>query len=41
MLTASGLDRDARAARAEGVNDFLTKPYRSQELVDMLEHLLG
>jgi CheY-like chemotaxis protein len=40
MLTASGLDRDARAARAEGVNEFLTKPYRSQELVDMLQRLL-
>jgi len=41
MLTASGLDRDARAARAEGVNEFLTKPFRSQELVDMLERLLA
>jgi len=40
MLTASGLDRDARAARAEGVSEFLTKPFRSQELVEMLERLL-
>jgi CheY-like chemotaxis protein len=40
MLTASGLDRDARAARDEGVSEFLTKPFRSQELVDMLERLL-
>jgi CheY-like chemotaxis protein len=40
VLTASGLERDERAAQAEGVNDFLTKPFRSQELVEKLEHLL-
>ena len=40
MLTASGLDGDARAARLEGANDFVTKPFRSQELVDKLERLL-
>jgi CheY-like chemotaxis protein len=40
MLTASGLDRDARAARAEGANEFLTKPFRTKELVDQLERLL-
>lgn len=41
VLTASGLDRDAQAARAEGVNDFLTKPFRSQELVEKLQLLLS
>ncbi|MBV9175085.1 MAG: response regulator [Chloroflexi bacterium] len=41
MLTASGLDRDARAARAEGVTEFLTKPFRSEALVEMLQRLLG
>ena len=41
ILTASGLDRDARAARAEGVTAFLTKPFRSQELTEMLQRLLG
>jgi CheY-like chemotaxis protein len=40
MLTASGMDRDAQAARAEGVSEFLTKPYRSQELVDIVLRLL-
>jgi CheY-like chemotaxis protein len=40
MLTASGLDRDARAARVEGVSEFLTKPFRSQELVDVIQRLL-
>jgi CheY-like chemotaxis protein len=41
MLTASGLERDARTARAEGANEFLTKPFRSQELVETLEQLLA
>jgi len=41
MLTASGLERDARTARAEGANEFLTKPFRSQELVEKLEKLLA
>ncbi|MBV9358827.1 MAG: response regulator [Chloroflexi bacterium] len=40
MLTASGLERDERTARAEGVSEFLTKPFRSQELVDRLDRLL-
>jgi CheY-like chemotaxis protein len=41
MLTASGLERDARTARAEGASEFLTKPFRSQELVEKLEALLA
>lgn len=41
MLTASGLERDARTARAAGASEFLTKPFRSQELVEKLEQLLG
>jgi CheY-like chemotaxis protein len=41
MLTASGLEADAQAARQEGANDFVTKPFRSRELVDKLERLLG
>ena len=41
MLTASGLERDARTARAEGASEFLTKPFRSQELVETLEQLLA
>jgi|EndMetStandDraft_8_1072994.scaffolds.fasta_scaffold551426_2 CheY-like chemotaxis protein len=41
MLTASGLDRDERAARAGGADDYLTKPCRSQELIDKLQQLLG
>jgi CheY-like chemotaxis protein len=41
VLTASGLDRDARVAREAGANAFLTKPVRSQELADTLDHLLG
>jgi CheY-like chemotaxis protein len=41
MLTASGLERDARTARAEGASDFLTKPFRSQELVEKLDELLA
>jgi CheY-like chemotaxis protein len=41
MLTASGLERDERTARAEGANEFLTKPFRSQELVEKLEGLLA
>lgn len=41
MLTASGLERDARTARAEGASEFLTKPFRSHELIDKLEYLLG
>ncbi len=41
MLTASGLERDERTARAEGVSEFLTKPFRSQELIDRLDRLLG
>ena len=40
MLTGSGLDRDARAARDQGVNEFLTKPFRSQDLTDLLQRLL-
>ena len=40
MLNGCGLDRDARAARAEGVNEFMTKPFRSQELIDILRRLL-
>jgi CheY-like chemotaxis protein len=41
MLTASGLDRDERAARASGADDYLTKPCRSQQLADKLQLLLG
>jgi CheY-like chemotaxis protein len=41
MLTASGLERDARMARAEGASEFLTKPFRSHELVEKLEALLA
>jgi CheY-like chemotaxis protein len=41
MLTASGLERDARTARAQGADEFLTKPFRSQELVETLEKLLA
>ena len=41
MLTASGLERDERAARAEGVDAFLTKPFRSRELVEKVDQLLG
>ena len=40
MLTSSGLDHDARAARLEGASDFVTKPFRSHELVDKVERLL-
>jgi two-component system, chemotaxis family, chemotaxis protein CheY len=41
MLTASGMERDALSARAAGANEFLTKPFRSQELVEKLENLLA
>lgn len=41
MLTASGLERDERAARAEGATEFLTKPFRSQELVEKVDYFLG
>src|SRR5438105_2685712 len=41
MLTASGLEKDERQARADGVSEFLTKPYRSRELIEKIERLLG
>jgi two-component system, chemotaxis family, chemotaxis protein CheY len=40
VLTASGLDSDARSARAAGANEFLTKPVRTQELAAVLDRLL-
>jgi len=41
MLTASGLDQDRLAAREEGVNDFLTKPASSRELIETVNRVLG
>lgn len=44
MLTASGDDQDRIAARAEGVDDFLTKPTSSGDLavaVDRALHGVG
>jgi CheY-like chemotaxis protein len=41
MLTASGLEHDERAARAAGATEFLTKPFRSQELVEQVDSFLG
>jgi CheY-like chemotaxis protein len=41
MLTASGLDSDARAARAAGVTDFLTKPLHPTDLAARVQRLLG
>ena len=41
MLTASGMEDDARTARLEGANDFVTKPFRSRELEEKLERLLA
>jgi CheY-like chemotaxis protein len=40
MLTASGKEQDREAAQAAGVNDFLTKPASSRDLVAAVEHLL-
>jgi CheY-like chemotaxis protein len=40
VLTASGLDRDARTAREAGADAFLTKPVRSQELAETIDRLL-
>ncbi len=41
MLTASGQDEDRQTARAEGANEFLTKPTSSRELLDTVNRLLG
>ncbi len=41
MLTASGQDADRIRARAEGANDFLSKPTSSRELLDTVSRLLG
>jgi len=41
MLTGSGLERDERQARAQGVTEFLTKPYPSGQLIQMVERLIG
>ena len=40
MLTASGLDSDARMARQEGANEILTKPCRTRDLADALQRVL-
>jgi len=40
MLTASGRDQDRIAAREEGVDEFLTKPISSWDLVDTVNHYL-
>lgn len=40
MLTASGVDRDRVAARAQGADGFLTKPTSSWELVDTVARTL-
>jgi CheY-like chemotaxis protein len=40
MLTASGLDRDARMARQAGASEVLTKPCRTHELADALQRVL-
>jgi CheY-like chemotaxis protein len=41
MLTASGQDADRIQARAEGANDFLSKPTSSRELLESVNRLLG
>jgi CheY-like chemotaxis protein len=41
MLTASGQDADRIQAKAEGANDFLSKPTSSRELLDTVNRLLG
>lgn len=41
MLTASGQDEDRYVARAEGADEFLTKPTSSRELVETVSRLLG
>jgi two-component system chemotaxis response regulator CheY len=41
MLTASGQDEDRLIAEAAGVNDFLTKPASSSELLDAVQRLVG
>jgi len=40
MLTASGIDQDRVAARAQGANGFLTKPTSSWELVETVKAAL-
>lgn len=40
MLTASGLDQDRIAAQEAGVNEFLTKPTSSRDLLATVERLL-
>jgi signal transduction histidine kinase/DNA-binding response OmpR family regulator len=40
-LTASAMDRDRRLALESGVNDFLTKPVRENELLAVLQRHLG
>ena len=40
MLTASGVDRDRVAARAEGADGFLTKPSSSWELLETVKQTL-
>lgn len=40
MLTASGLDQDRIAAQDAGVNEFLTKPTSSRDLLATVERLL-
>ena len=41
MLTASGQDEDRVVARSAGVDDFLTKPTSSRELLERVSELLG
>jgi len=41
MLTASGQEQDRLNAQAAGVNDFLTKPTSSRELLATVSRLLG
>lgn len=40
MLTASGQEQDHQIARAEGANDFLTKPTSSQEFLETVNRHL-
>jgi len=40
MLTASGHDEDRHSARTEGVDEFLTKPTASRELIETVNRAL-
>ena len=40
MLTGSGQDEYGLAAKAEGANEFLTKPTSSRELIETVNRLL-